>query len=151
MFSHAVALVPGAIAFWLSGWSAFYVVYLAPKADAEDSSPKKISIHNPWVMNTICISVPVLITTYFCGIGIALLAKIKQAIDTIELAISTLNKLSLDWKPNDPMSVQNNARLFNVLTSLTIEANQLINLVQAEGASWAVVSIFIIAVGISFT
>ncbi|PLW10533.1 hypothetical protein PCANC_21118 [Puccinia coronata f. sp. avenae] len=145
MFWHTVALVPGAIAFWLGGWSAFYVVYLAPKANARDSTPEKISIHHPVVLNTICISVPVLITTYFCSVGIALFVKLKQTIDTIGLVTSTLKQLSVDWKPNDPMSAKNNARFFNVLTSLTVEGNHLMKLVQAEGTGWAVVSIFIIA------
>jgi hypothetical protein len=90
----------------------------------------------------------VLITTYFCSVGIALFVKLKQTIDTIGLVTSTLKQLSVDWKPNDPMSAKNNARFFNVLTSLTVEGNHLMKLVQAEGTGWAVVSIFIIAVGI---
>jgi hypothetical protein len=47
-----------------------YNSYLTPPQVKEKDVPgKKSSIHNPLVMNTICISVPVLITTYFMGCG----------------------------------------------------------------------------------
>jgi hypothetical protein len=46
------------------------------------------------------------------------------------------------------MSVENNKRLFDVLTSFTAQANQIVNIAQLEGAGQAAVSIFIIAVGI---
>ncbi|PLW58491.1 hypothetical protein PCANC_00042 [Puccinia coronata f. sp. avenae] len=145
LFWQAVALVPGSIAFWLSGWSAFYVVYLTPpQVNEKDVPGKKSSIHNPLVMNTICISVPVLITTYFMGFGIALFVKLKQTIETYELLELTLNQLSVQWKPNDPMTVENNTRLFSIITSLTEKADQLFHMAQAEIAGWAAVSVFII-------
>jgi hypothetical protein len=46
------------------------------------------------------------------------------------------------------MSVENNKCLFDVLTSFTAQANQIVNIAQLEGAGQAAVSIFIIAVGI---
>ncbi|KAA1068892.1 hypothetical protein PGT21_004974 [Puccinia graminis f. sp. tritici] len=152
VFWHAVALVPGSTAFWLSGWGAFYVVYLAPgQANSGRSPHKKNIIQHPLVMNTICISIPVLIAGYFLFVGIAMFIEIKQVINTYELVTLRLNQLSVGWKPNDPTSLENNRILFDIFITLSEKTNRLISMAQAEALGWATVSITMIAFYISTT
>ncbi|WAR59449.1 hypothetical protein PtB15_11B89 [Puccinia triticina] len=145
MFWHAVALVPGYIAFWLCGWGAFYVVYLAPgRPNKKSTSSKKSPIEHSLVLNTICISIPVFITVYFFIIGILMTFKLRQTISTYKLVTLTLNQLSTQWKANDPMRFKNNKRLFDIFTTLSEEVNQMISVAQAEAFGGAAVSIVMI-------
>lgn len=144
MFWFAVSWVPGFIGFWWSGWSAFYVLFLTPTHTAGSSRTYTRLSHHPILMNTVCIGVPVLMSSFFIIIGAILSAKHKRVGETYGVLLTSLHQFSDLWKPNDPNRLNNNEHLFNVFQSILAEGSQILSLLQIMAVGWAVIAVCII-------
>jgi hypothetical protein len=113
-----------------------------------DSNTKKSFIRHPIFMNTICIGVPVVVATYFVIVGITMAVELKQIINSYNLLWTTLDQLSVLWKPDDPLNNAKNRTLFKLFETLLGQVSQVSALAQKETFGWAVVSISMIAVAI---
>jgi hypothetical protein len=100
-------------------------------------------------MNTICIGVPVVVAIYFLVIGITMAVELRKIIDSYNLLSKTLEQLSALWKPEDPLSYENNQMLFNIVKSLLGQSLRISSLARRDTFGWTVVSISMISVAIS--
>ncbi|KAA1078244.1 hypothetical protein PGT21_031580 [Puccinia graminis f. sp. tritici] len=144
LFWFAVSFVPGFIGFWLSGWSAFYVLFLSPTHDAGAIRRPQRIIHHPIFMNIMCIGIPVLMSGFFATIGILMTMKHKRVGDTFEAIIVKLDELSNSWQPNNPQTAENNQSLMDMMESLLSEGSGIFDLLQLMAIGWATIAMFII-------
>ncbi|PLW17900.1 hypothetical protein PCANC_03356 [Puccinia coronata f. sp. avenae] len=143
LFWFAVSWVPGFIGFWWSGWSAFYVLFLTPTHTASSGKYTRLFYH-PILMNTVCIGVPVLMSSFFIIIGAILSSKHKRVGQAYDVLLTSLHQFSDFWKPNDPSRFNNNEHLFNVFQSILVEGSQILYLLQIMAVGWAVIAVCII-------
>ncbi|POW22650.1 hypothetical protein PSHT_01066 [Puccinia striiformis] len=130
LFFFAVSFVPGFVGFWLSGWSAFYVLFFTPNQDTRGERRKTI-FHHPRFMNTICIGIPILVSCFFSIIGVILTVKHLRIGSAFEELMTDLHQFTIDWKADNPTTFDNNQRL-------------ILKLAQLMAIGWATLSILII-------
>ncbi|PLW39615.1 hypothetical protein PCASD_08799 [Puccinia coronata f. sp. avenae] len=95
-------------------------------------------------MNTACIGVPVLMSSFFIIIGAILSAKHRRVGEAYDVLLNSLNQFSDLWKPNDPKRFDNNERLFDIFKSILAEGSQILSLLQIMAIGWAIIAVFII-------
>ncbi|KAI9613689.1 hypothetical protein KEM48_003688 [Puccinia striiformis f. sp. tritici PST-130] len=143
LFFFAVSFVPGFVGFWLSGWSAFYVLFFTPNQDTRGERRKTIFYH-PRFMNTICIGMPILVSCFFSIIGVILTVKHLRIGSAFEELMTDLHQFTIDWKADNPTTFDNNQRLVNLMEYLLLQGSQILKLAQLMAIGWATLSILII-------
>ncbi|WAQ86805.1 hypothetical protein PtA15_7A534 [Puccinia triticina] len=144
LFWFAASFVPGFIGFWLSGWSAFYVLFLSPVHSTGSSGGRKRILYHPVFMNAMCWGVPVLISCFFTVIGIVMTVKHKRVRDAYEVLFTRLHQLAEDWKPNNPQTLNDNQHLVNIMEFLLAEGSRIFDLLQLMAIGWATTAVVII-------
>lgn len=137
--------LPGIVGFWFSSWSALYLILICPKQPTFSTTNRKNLAWNPWVMNSFCIGIPILIIVFFGVLGINLSIQLEGLKNTHSFLKTSLSQSRSLWLPGRELDNATTQLIAEPLKVLVGQCAQLIWNYQVLAFSWVAVSAFMLS------